>query len=264
MLHYMLDAYGADQENSNNLLAVNELLFKVLQDLSVGPIMPPFLLPYYYCDDPYDGGISAFCFCRGGHITIHTFPYRRCYFADVFCDNFFTSQEAEKAFTSRLYARKVKSVVVDRRFPDSFPAGGDSDSDDFGPHYLVSVEDADLDMDAIYRILDSLPQKINMLPITRPYVMYDQSRAPTYISGIVLVAQSHISIHYDIAARHIYMDIFSCKFLDDATIRSVVDDLFGAKAQYHLVIRGSKYMWNMQNARLQNERSAAWRKNIGD
>ena len=264
MLHYMLDAYGADQENSNQMLCVNELLLKVLQDLSVVPIMPPFLLPYYYCDDPADGGISAFCFCRGGHITIHTFPYRGCYFADVFCDNFFTTQEAEKAFTGRLFARKVKSVLVDRRFPDSFPNTAESDSDDFGPHYLIRIDDIDLDMPGIFVLLDNLPQKINMLPITRPYVMYDKTQNPSFVSGIVLVAQSHISIHYDMAARSAYMDIFSCKFLDDATIHRVADDLFGGKARYHLVIRGSKYMWNTQSARAAIERSAAWRNNIGD
>ena len=157
MLHYMLDAYGTDEENANNLMCVNELLIKVMQDLSLSPVMPPFLLPYYYCEDAYDGGISAFCFCRGGHVTIHTFPFKGCYFVDVFCDEFFTKQEAEKAFTNRLYARKVQSELVDRRFPDSFPKKEDGDAADFGPHYLINVSDVDLTMEAINVILDSIP-----------------------------------------------------------------------------------------------------------
>ena len=135
MIHYMLDAYGTDEENTNNMLCVNELLNKALKDLSIAPVMPPFLLPYYYCEDAYDGGISAFCFCKGGHVTIHTFPFRGCYFADVFSPSFFTLQEADSAFTSRLFARKVRSELVDRRFPDSFPVPKeDGGSNDFGPH----------------------------------------------------------------------------------------------------------------------------------
>lgn len=261
MLHYMLDAYGTDEENTNNLMCINELLIKVFQDLGVSPVMPPFLLPYYYCEDSHDGGISAFCFCAGGHITIHTFPYQGCYFADVFCRDFFTTQEADKAFTSRLYARKVKSLLFDRRFPDSFPDNSDSDTSDFGPHYLINVQDIDIDMARIYRILDNIPAKIDMLPISRPYVICDRNQDPNYISGIVLVAQSHISIHYDIKERQVYMDIFSCKFLDDHKIRAVVQTLFGDKAEYHLAIRGSKYMWNTMTVREQFERSSAWRKN---
>lgn len=260
MLHYMLDAYGSEEENSNNLLCVNELLGKVFKDLSVSPVMPPFLLPYYYCEDPSDGGISAFCFCKGGHITIHTFPFRGCYFADLFCDDFFTTQEAEKAFTNMLYARKVKSVLVDRRFPDSFPKPDDNDSSDFGPHYLIKVDDIDLSMERIYQILDTMPDKIEMLPISRPYVIFDNNFAPKFISGLVLVAQSHISMHYDIAARQLYMDIFSCKFLDDHNIRPVLQDLFSDKADYHLIIRGSKYVWNSQTTKEKYDRNSAWRK----
>ena len=261
MLHYMLDAYGTDEENSNNLMCVNELLVKVMQDLSLSPVMPPFLLPYYYCEDAYDGGISAFCFCRGGHVTIHTFPYKGCYFADVFCDEFFTSQEAEKAFTNRLYGRKVQSVLVDRRFPDSFPTKEDADAADFGPHYLINVKDVEMTMEKINVLLDSLPEKIDMLPITRPYVLFDRNKDPRYISGIILVAQSHISVHYDIKTKQAYMDIFSCKFLDDKKIRSVIEDLFGENAEYYLVIRGAKYEWNSKTSREQYDRSSAWRNN---
>lgn len=79
--HYMLDAYGCFVEQSNSIMVVNDLLVQLANDFDMKPIMPPFLVPFYYCSDSEDVGISAFCICsNGSHITIHTFPYRSCYF----------------------------------------------------------------------------------------------------------------------------------------------------------------------------------------
>ena len=114
-LHFMMDAYGTIEEHANSLMAVNELLNKVATELKLNPVMPPFLVPYYYCDDPEDVGVSAFVLCTGGHITIHTFPYRSCYFVDIMSDEFFSGQEAERLIGTLLSAKEVKTNLIDRR-----------------------------------------------------------------------------------------------------------------------------------------------------
>ncbi len=114
--HYMLDAYGCLAEQSDNALIVNDVLTEVATALSLHPVMPPFLIPYYYCDDPEDVGISAFCICEGGeHITIHTFPYRSCYFADILTSQFFTQEEASNLFKKQIYASDLRARIVDKR-----------------------------------------------------------------------------------------------------------------------------------------------------
>ena len=70
-----MDAYDTDEASTNNLLSVNEFLVDVSEALQLKTVMPPFLVPYYYSKRLEDGGISAFLFLEGGHITIHTFPY---------------------------------------------------------------------------------------------------------------------------------------------------------------------------------------------
>lgn len=41
----------------------------------------------------------------------------------------------------------------------------------------------------------------------RPYVIYDRKENPSYISGILVVAQNHIAVHYDFHAKQALIDI---------------------------------------------------------
>ena len=61
--HYMLDAYGCVAEQANSIMVVNDLLVQLTNELGMKPVMPPFLITVYYCHDPEDVGISAFCIC---------------------------------------------------------------------------------------------------------------------------------------------------------------------------------------------------------
>ena len=56
-LHFMMDAYGSIEENANNLKSINELLNGVTHELGLIPVMPPFLVPYYYCNDSEPNGL---------------------------------------------------------------------------------------------------------------------------------------------------------------------------------------------------------------
>ena len=258
----MMDAYGSIEENANNLMSINELLNGVTHELGLMPVMPPFLVPYYYCNNSEDIGISAFTICKGGHVTIHTFPYRACYFVDILTDEFFTASSAENFFKERLFAKRVESKTVDRRMIYNSRQPEIDINKDFGPHYMIEVKDVDMSFESIYHWLDTIAPKISMLPIIRPYVIYDHPENPEYISGVLVVAQSHIAVHYNIETRSALIDIFSCEFLDDSTIRSILEQSFGSDYNCYLVSRGSKHDDNYRRKVARINESAEWKNHI--
>ena len=261
MLHFMMDAYDTIEENSNNLMSVNECLVKVADTLNLKSVMPPFLVPYYYSKPMEDGGISAFMFFEGGHITIHTFPYRACYFADIMSDDFFSLSEAETELLSIFNAKTVKTYSLDRRTIDSMEDSVSDPSIDFGPHYMITVNGVEMTYEGIYKWLDDLAPKINMEAITRPYVIYSTVNDPKYISGILVVAQSHVAVHYNIAEKIAYLDIFSCSFLENEQIEKVLNDSFGDNYTYKLFVRGSKYGYSYKNSVVREDMFSRWQEN---
>ena len=261
-LHFMMDAYGSIEEHANNIMAVYELLNTVAEELELYPVMPPFLVPYYYGEETEDGGISAFVICKGGHITIHTFPYRSCYFVDVLTDEFFTANDAETIFLNQLHAENTNVRLIDRRTIYSAKEEFVNESQDFGPHYMIEVDNIEMTMESIYKTLDSIAEKINMKAITRPYVLYDNVENPNFISGVLVVAQSHIAIHYDINEHNAYIDIFSCAFLSDEVIRKVLKDYFPNNFKCKLFSRGSKHNDKYKRKETRIKRNNNWQKNI--
>lgn len=263
--HIMLDAYDCDMEQANSVMAVNNLLVKLTNGLGMRPVMPPYLLPYYYCEDTEDGGISAFIICENGsHVTIHTFPYRHCYFVDILTDLFCEESEAIDVISQQIYAKHINVNVVDRR-NDNSPSSGINMSMDFGPHYMITVEDFDVTAEQIFKWLDNIAPKINMLPISRPYVIFDKVQSPEFISGLLVVAQSHIAFHYSIAEHTANIDIFSCSFLDDGIVECILEQAFGDKIKLDLFARGSKYKATIHYAEQHNHNlqiNRAWQTNI--
>src|SRR5574343_706393 len=73
------------------------------------------------------------------------------------------------------------------------------------------------DLALIYRFLDELPAIIGMTRIMPPYVFRYKAPAATDsgISGVVLIAESHISIHTYPWHHYLSMDVFSCKDFDE-------------------------------------------------
>ncbi len=263
--HFMLDAYDCNFEQANAVRVVNNLLVTLANELKMKPVMPPFVLPYYYCDETEDGGISAFVICENGsHITIHTFPYRYCYFVDILTDRFFPESDAVDLIKRQIYAGTINTNVVDRRIYSGTAANINS-SADFGPHYMITVEDFDATMESIFKWLDDIAPKINMDPISRPYVIFDRVNDPKFISGVLVVAQSHIAFHYSIEERTANLDIFSCSFLDDGVVDCILEQSFGENVRINLFARGSKYKHVIRYAEKHNANvrmNRAWQSNI--
>ena len=72
------------------------------------------------------------------------------------------------------------------------------------------------DPDYILRFLDAFPDTIRMTKITPPTVYTYQGPVPQDwgVSGFVLIAESHISVHTFPDREYINIDVFSCKAFD--------------------------------------------------
>jgi S-adenosylmethionine decarboxylase len=72
------------------------------------------------------------------------------------------------------------------------------------------------DLDYIYRLLDEYPATLSMHKIGPPHVVRYTGPKPEDwgISGFVLIAESHISIHTFPQRSYINIDVFSCMEFD--------------------------------------------------
>ena len=85
------------------------------------------------------------------------------------------------------------------------------------------------DQDLIRSFLDQFPAKLSMTPITEPKVLEYVGDKPddVGVSGFVIIAESHISIHTFPKREYVNVDIFSCKGFDDLHALEEVKILFG-------------------------------------
>lgn len=100
------------------------------------------------------------------------------------------------------------------------------------------------DISLIYNFLSEYPAQIGMTKIMPPYVFrYDAENPQDWgISGFVLIAESHISIHTFPEKNYLSLDIFSCKNFDSEQAISYVSNLFATqKSEVKLLDRGLEF-----------------------
>jgi S-adenosylmethionine decarboxylase len=119
----------------------------------------------------------------------------------------------------------------------------------FGPHLMLDCYGCNKeklsDLDLIYDTLDKFPTKIGMNKIMPPYVFKYQGAVPEDwgVSGVVLIAESHITIHTFPDKDHAFIDIFSCKPFDTDYAMNYMINLFEAKEhEISLCARGSEFV----------------------
>jgi S-adenosylmethionine decarboxylase len=80
------------------------------------------------------------------------------------------------------------------------------------------------DENAVRVILDQVPEMMGMNKITQPMVIrYTGSKPEDWgVSGYVMIAESHISMHTFPERRLVWADVFSCKDFD---AQPVLDEL---------------------------------------
>jgi len=92
----------------------------------------------------------------------------------------------------------------------------------------------------IYQLLDQYPAEIGMTKIAPPYVLRYVGAKPEEwgVSGFVLIAESHISIHTFVEQRYVHIDVFSCKDFDAGqTIKDLSDKLQLTEVKTYLLDR---------------------------
>ena len=84
------------------------------------------------------------------------------------------------------------------------------------------------DADLVLRFLDEYPSSIGMNKMIPPqvYTYRGHVEEDWGISGFVLIAESHISIHTFPDRRYVNIDIFSCKEFDPASSLRDVERTF--------------------------------------
>lgn len=125
----------------------------------------------------------------------------------------------------------------------------------YGPHLIMEAYGcpaANLDkMDYIYRVLDDYPSLINMTKIMPPHVQkyLDPGNSIWGISGFVMIAESHISIHTYPEKGFFVMDIFSCKeFNVELAVALAVEKFMPVDHSYRVMHRGEHYPLDIQES----------------
>ena len=105
----------------------------------------------------------------------------------------------------------------------------------FGPHLMLDLNSCDFNLlnslDSCFTLLNNLPDQIGMTKITQPYVFPYEGLVPedAGITGMVIIAESHISVHTFPFKKYAFIDVFSCKPFDTNYAAKFCVDLFKSK-----------------------------------
>jgi len=100
------------------------------------------------------------------------------------------------------------------------------------------------DMNLIRAFLDEYPNRMHMTKIMPPYVFRYQGDSPheSGLSGIVIIAESHISIHTFPSKGYVSVDVFSCKPFDvDEATQYLVEYFHLTDFHRQVLDRGVEY-----------------------
>ena len=115
----------------------------------------------------------------------------------------------------------------------------------FGPHLIIDLKECNSEklsnVELVHDVLLNLPEKIGMTRISEPDVFYYNGKVPEDhgVTGVVVLAESHCSIHTFPEKGYCFMDIFSCKEFDTDTALNEMIELFeSAKYDVQVLKRG--------------------------
>ncbi|MBU1196898.1 adenosylmethionine decarboxylase [Candidatus Micrarchaeota archaeon] len=119
-----------------------------------------------------------------------------------------------------------------------------------GPHLMLDCHGCDKqkirDMNLVFDFLDKLPAQIGMTKMTLPYTVWWPGGTPNDdggISGFVLIAESHISIHTFPELGYFTFDLYSCKAFDRKKVIEIIKQYFGpTRVMEEFVHRGKLFV----------------------
>jgi len=126
----------------------------------------------------------------------------------------------------------------------------------FGPHLMLDCYGCKRsrleDVGFIYNFLDKFPPAIGMHKIMPPYTFaFTDGTYPNDwgISGVVIIAESHISAHTFPEKDFVSIDVFSCKNFDIQKATDYVLALFEPeKVEKKVIMRGRNFQSESEKA----------------
>ena len=125
--------------------------------------------------------------------------------------------------------------------------------DGYGPHLMLDLSECNPailnDLDACFKLLNELPERIGMTKITQPYVFRYEGHVPeeSGITGVAVIAESHISLHTYPKKNFAFADLFSCKPFDVEGAKNYLIEFFQSKSpEFHLQKRGTAFPATMR------------------
>ena len=100
------------------------------------------------------------------------------------------------------------------------------------------------DLEACFGLLNDLPMKIGMTKITQPHVFRYEGQIPedSGITGVTIIAESHISLHTYPKKSFAFVDLFSCKPFDTEVAKDYIVQFFQSKSpESYLQKRGAAF-----------------------
>jgi S-adenosylmethionine decarboxylase len=118
----------------------------------------------------------------------------------------------------------------------------------FGPHLTLDLKGCPKEIlqnyNLHFELLKNLPELIGMTPITQPYVFPYSGLLPEDkgITGIVIIAESHLSIHSFEEKGYTFIDMFSCKEFDvEKAVEYILESFKPISYEKNLIQRGKDF-----------------------
>ena len=101
------------------------------------------------------------------------------------------------------------------------------------------------DKGLVRRVFEELSRILKLKMVTEPAITYysGESGSPSGegVSGFVIVAESHLSIHTDLRTGFASIDVYSCKEFDSEVVERYLIEVFGAeRVERRFFLRGLK------------------------
>jgi S-adenosylmethionine decarboxylase len=118
----------------------------------------------------------------------------------------------------------------------------------FGPHLAIDLvgcpKELLSDLNLHFNFLNEVPEIIGMTKITQPHVFPYSGLVPEDrgITGVVIIAESHLSVHSFEQKGYAFIDIFSCKgFNTDLVVEEVLKRFQPTTFEVSITKRGKDF-----------------------
>jgi S-adenosylmethionine decarboxylase len=116
----------------------------------------------------------------------------------------------------------------------------------FGEHFMIDAYRGSREKLLVQQCLSELPERLGMQKLAEPTVHWAEPNGikdPGGWSGVVVIVESHISIHTFPGRRFASIDVYTCRNgLPTAKVEAYFREVFGfEELETNFVVRGTKY-----------------------